>query len=53
MISPDSITRKSCGERFDLIESDFVVLAETIRKKDFLLWKPRSANALIHSLVPK
>src|SRR5262245_1380631 len=28
MISPDAITRKSCGERFDLIASDFVVLSE-------------------------
>lgn len=45
MISPEAITRKSCGERFDLIASDFVVLAETLRKKDFLLWKPRSTNS--------
>ena len=30
MISPDSMTRKSCGERFDLIASDFVVLAENL-----------------------
>ena len=33
MISPDSMTRKSCGERFDLIASDFVVLAETLLVK--------------------
>jgi hypothetical protein len=33
MISPDSITWKSCGGRFNLIASDFVVLAETLRLK--------------------
>ena len=41
IISPDSIMRKSCGERFDLIASDFVVPAETLLVKflDFGLAK--------------
>jgi len=36
MISTDSVTRKSCGERFDLIASDFVVLAETLFRMSHL-----------------
>src|SRR5215510_7818771 len=47
MISPDSITRKSCGERFDLIASDFMVPAGILRKNDFLLDDRKCADVEI------
>jgi serine/threonine protein kinase len=63
MISPDSITRKSCGEQFDLIASDFAVPAETLLVKflDFGLAKlaecptamPKAGGDSLSSSAPR